>query len=76
MFQVHLKQRMKKENKLGNTSAPQTSSSATSSVQPAQASQGHHHHLHPHQQVASHLHQAHTVTSEEGLSLPVVTSTL
>ncbi|KAJ8920386.1 hypothetical protein NQ315_005252 [Exocentrus adspersus] len=74
---VHLKQRMKKENKLGASGASQTSSSASSSGQAAsQSSQGHHHHLHPHQQVGSHLHQSHTVTSEEGLSLPVVTSTL
>ncbi|KAJ8953171.1 hypothetical protein NQ318_017200 [Aromia moschata] len=70
---VHLKQRMKKENKLGNSG---TSQASTSSVQSSQTSQGHHHHLHPHQQVAPHLHQPHTVTSEEGMNLPVVTSTL
>lgn len=32
-----------------------------------------HHHLHPHSQ---HLHVSHTVTSEDGMSLPVVTTTL
>ncbi|KAG5893957.1 hypothetical protein JTB14_027705 [Gonioctena quinquepunctata] len=72
---VHLKQRMKKENKLGNSNS--SSQSSSSSLQPSQTPpQTHHHHLHPHQQVAPHLHQSHTVTSEEAMNLPVVTTTL
>ncbi|XP_023025897.2 zinc finger domain-containg protein striped isoform X1 [Leptinotarsa decemlineata] len=73
---VHLKQRMKKENKLGNNNN-NSSQSTSSSIQPAQTPpQTHHHHLLPHQQVAQHLHQSHTVTSEEAMNLPVVTTTL
>ncbi|XP_072386603.1 uncharacterized protein sr isoform X1 [Diabrotica undecimpunctata] len=70
---VHLKQRMKKESKLGSSS-----SQTSSSVQQQTSQQtSHHHHLHPHQQVAPHLHQSHTVTSEDAMSLPpVVTTTL
>ncbi|XP_057658426.1 early growth response protein 1-B isoform X1 [Diorhabda carinulata] len=68
---VHLKQRMKKENKLGNTSQ----SSSSIQQQTSSSQQSHHHHLHPHQQ--SHMHQSHTVTSDEAMNLPpVVTTTL
>nr|XP_022919611.1 early growth response protein 1-A-like [Onthophagus taurus] len=63
---VHLKQRMKKENKMSSAS-----SSSQSASQQSQQQSHHHHHMHPH-----HLHQPHTVTSEDPLSLPVVTTTL
>ncbi|KAF5269348.1 hypothetical protein FQA39_LY08740 [Lamprigera yunnana] len=72
---VHLKQRMKKENKVVSSSGNQQSGSV-------QQQQQHHHHLHPHQHPPSshhpsqHMHPAHTVTSEEALNLPVVTTTL
>lgn len=73
---VHLKQRMKKENKLGSSSGSQQSSTSQ------QQQPHHHHHLHPHQHPSNahhpsqHMHTSHTVTSEEALNLPVVTSTL
>lgn len=64
---------MKKESKISNNNNSQSSSS---SVQQSQTSSQHHIHLHPHQQVQHLHHQSHTVTSEEGMSLPVVTTTL
>lgn len=83
---VHLKQRMKKENKLSSSNAQQQQSSSgqqQSQQQQQQAQQSqqqhHHHHMHPHQQHAGthHMHPSHTVTSDDGLSLPpVVTTTL
>lgn len=64
---------MKKESKISNNNnAP----SSSSSLQHSQTSLQHHMHLHPHQQVQHLHHQSHTVTSEEGMSLPVVTTTL
>ncbi|KAJ3665214.1 hypothetical protein Zmor_000720 [Zophobas morio] len=62
---VHLKQRMKKESKMGQQQQQQGAN---------QPPQQQHHHLHPHQQ--HHMHASHTVTSEDSLSLPVVTTTL
>lgn len=73
---VHLKQRMKKESKMGSSSQSATSQQAQ---QQQQQQQHHHHHLHPHtpqQHHTTHLHPSHTVTSEDALSLPVVTTTL
>ncbi|CAH0553811.1 unnamed protein product [Brassicogethes aeneus] len=64
---VHLKQRMKKENKLN-------SGGSSSQQQPQQQQQSHHHHLHPHQQQQQ-QQELHLQVSE-GLSLPVVTTTL
>lgn len=79
---VHLKQRMKKENKLGSSGSTQQGSSGQhQQQQQQQPQQHHHHHLHPHQHPAAshhpqHMHAPHTVTSEEALTLPVVTTTL
>lgn len=68
---VHLKQRMKKESKMAST--PQAS---PVQQQQQQQPQHHHHHLHPHQHHPQHMHATHTVTSEDAMSLPVVTTTL
>lgn len=77
---VHLKQRMKKESKLGSSSSQQGSSGQQQQQQSQQPQHPHHHHLHPHQHPsqhhATHMHAPHTVTSEDALSLPVVTTTL
>lgn len=62
---VHLKHRLKKESKM-------TGNSSSSPAPQQQAPQVHH--LHPHQQ--HHLHASHTITSEDGMQLPVVTTTL
>lgn len=62
---VHLKHRLKKESKMSGNS-----SSSPAPQQQAPPS----HHLHPHQQ--HHLHASHTITSEDGMQLPVVTTTL
>lgn len=79
---VHLKQRMKKESKMGSSSSqPSTSGQQHQQQQQQQQhqqqqQQHHHHHLHPHQHHAQHMHAPHTVTSEDALNLPVVTTTL
>ncbi|KAL3278086.1 hypothetical protein HHI36_013431 [Cryptolaemus montrouzieri] len=59
---VHLKHRLKKEGKM----------SGNSSSSPAPQQQAPPHHLHPHQQ--HHLHASHTITSEDGMQLPVTTT--
>lgn len=56
---VHLKQRMKKESKMGSHHQQQQQ----------QQSGSQQHHLH-------HMHASHTVTSEDGLTLPIVTTNL
>lgn len=84
---VHLKQRLKKESKLVAGSSGGSLSTAGSNQQQQQQQQAAHHphhlhHMHPHHHhhqptaSASGIQQQHTATSDDSLTMPVVTTSL